>query len=983
MSNVYKNTAFWSWNADIEKGEALWQIADFKNKGYGGVFIHARGGLEIEYMGEKWFEVFDACVEWAAKNNFDIWLYDEFGWPSGFGGGKVNGLGKDYQIKHLVDSDKIIQDERHSLFNTYMVEGKTRYIHLYTDKNYVDLLDPKVTKAFIESTHEVYYARYKQYFGNVIKGIFTDEPQVFVFHPYSEQIVKVFQEKHGIDFHENMWKLFVDCPEREEFFYQYYSIIADLLTENFTKPLAKWCEEHGIMFTGHFAEEDGLMRQYRATGGVMRNYQPMQQPGIDFLGRRLTSPVLPKQLCSVKNQFEKSTVLSETLGCAGWNVSFAQIAWIWGYQAAFGINKACLHLSAYTIRGTRKRDYPAFFSYQEPWWDCFGALSREMERINTFISDGKQQNDILLISALTSTYSQQYRADKGKTISAQFRQTVENLLSKQYAFDIGDERIMRDFAYVTEDGKLKIGAGEYRYILVPEVINLEKETWAFLKTAQEKGVKIAFINAKPKKCAGKIIPEEYQSVLNCTVVANRAGLIEKYFRSIGYGRKVKIIDVCGGQVCNELIVNVTENEKEIHIFAQNIACGKRIEGRLFVKEFGQFYADEKLQTNIGEKGVYTPIEISPIGNICLRLVKGEKPQEVKKKFISAEALTANSIRLTAENSLNIDKAYFEIDGKKSGFIDTVLLQDEINRAVREMGEKETIVKVVYPFTQKDELSHLQLAVETRGTEKITFNGVEIQDKFGGWYLDKSIALADVTNLQKIGKNLLVISYMVRGQRSYTDTLEGFETERNLFHYKSEAESVYLVGDFSVENKNLVFDDGYLTTSFDGFTITKPQEIDFEKELTSQGLYFYRGGVEYRYTVQKNADEKVYIRFEDFYGTTAKITANNLNGTNGINNAKNKEKIIINPWTNTEITDILTNGKNVIIVTLQGSNRNLLGPFHHQSGESALVGNSTFRGKKGFEDTVLYNHFGENTYDEKYHFVKLGLGTTIIEKYKGD
>ena len=59
MGNVYINTAFWSWNADIQKDEALWQLADFKGKGYGGAFIHARGGLEIEYMGEKWFEVFD------------------------------------------------------------------------------------------------------------------------------------------------------------------------------------------------------------------------------------------------------------------------------------------------------------------------------------------------------------------------------------------------------------------------------------------------------------------------------------------------------------------------------------------------------------------------------------------------------------------------------------------------------------------------------------------------------------------------------------------------------------------------------------------------------------------------------------------------------------------------------------------------------------------------------------------------------------
>ncbi len=974
MGNMYKNTAFWSWNADIEKDEAIWQIADFKEKGYGGVFIHARGGLGIEYMGEKWFEVFDVCVEWAAEHDFDIWLYDEFGWPSGFGGGKVNGLGKDYQIKHLVSSEKPIEDDRHELFNTYMVVGKTFFVYLYTDKNYVDLLNPKVTKAFIESTHEVYYARYKKYFGNVIKGIFTDEPQVFVFHPYSEQIVKTFQDKHGIDFHADMWKLFVDCDEREEFFYQYYSIIADLLTENFTKPLAKWCEEHDIMFTGHFAEEDGLMRQYRATGGVMRNYEPMQQPGIDFLGRRLTSPVLPKQLCSVKNQFRKKTVISETFGCSGWNTSFAQFAWIWGYQAAFGINKACLHLSAYTIRGTRKRDYPAFFSYQEPWWDCFGALSEEMERINAFVSDGRQKNDILLISALTSTYSQQYRADKGKTISAQFRQTVENLLAKQYPFDIGDERIMREFAYVTENGSLQIGECIYNYILIPESINLEKATWELLKQFREKGGQIAFINAKPEKCSGREIPEEYQSVLDYPVVANLAGLIEKYFRSIGYERKIKITDVCGGQVCDELILNATENEKEIHIFAQNTACGKHIDGRLFVNAYGQFYKEKKLDTTVGERGVYTSVKIPPMGRVAIRLVKGEKPLSVKEKFLSAQALSLQSAKLTVDNSLNIDKAYFVVDGEQSDLIDTVLLQDEINRTVNQKGLGKTVVDVVYRFQQKDMLEHLQIAVEIRGTEKILYNGKEISERFNGWYIDKGIGLANVTDLQKIGENSLRISYTVYGQRSYMDTLDGFETERNLFHYKSEAESVYLVGDFSIENKNTVYDDGYLTTEFNGFTITKPQTVDFEKELTAQGLYFYRGGVEYRYTLTKKIGEKVYIRFEDFYGVTARITANN---------EKKMAEIVINPFDKTNITEILTNGENEISVMLYGSNRNLLGPFHHQSGESAFVGNSTFRGKKGFEDTILYNHFGENTYDEKYHFVKFGLGAVIVEKYKGE
>jgi len=971
MSNIYKNTAFWSWNADVNKKEAITQLADFKNKGYGGAFIHARGGLEIEYMGKEWFEAYDACVEWAAENDFDIWIYDEFGWPSGFGGGKVNGLGADYQMKHLVSSSTPIEDGKHLPFKTYQTESGPLYVYLYTDKNYVDLLNPAVTEEFIKSTHEVYYSRYKKYFGNVIKGVFTDEPQVFVFHPYSEQIVKAFKEKHNIDFIADAWKLFVDYPGREDFFYKYYTIIAELLTENFTAPLAKWCEDHGVLFTGHFAEEDGLMRQYRANGGVMRNYQLMQQPGIDFLGRRLASPVLPKQVCSVKNQFEKPVVLSETMGCAGWNISFAQMAWIWGYQAAFGINKACLHLSAYTIRGTRKRDYPAFYSYQEPWWDSFGALSKKMEEANAFVSRGRAENPILLVSALTSTYSQQYRSDKGKTVSAQFRQTVENLLAKQYAFDIGDERIMRDFGSVTDNGRLKIGSGEYSYVLVPEAINLERSTWDLLKRFKEKGGSVAFINSRCNICSGEMVGEEYSQLLSCPVVANRAGLIEKYFRSIGCQRKVKITDRFDGQVCDGLILHVAENEEDILVFAHNTSCGKQVEGRLTVNGCGQFYADKKLNTAKGVNCVYTDVTLPPMGSIAIRLRKGEAPCSVNERFISAEALPLKSAELTAKNSLNIDKAYFILGGKRSELFDTVLLQDEINRAVNQSGLKQAKVDVIYTYYQQDEINSLAVAVETRGADKIALNGTDITDRFDGWYVDRSIRTADVTDVQNTGKNELVVSYTVFWQRSYSDTLDGFETERNLFHYKSEAESVYLLGDFSVKCDAPVFDNGYLTAEFNSFILESPKTIDFGRELTSQGLYFYRGGVAYRYALDKNAGERVVVRFDGFHGVTAEVSANG------------KKRVVINSLEKTDITDLLNDGKNELCVLLYGSNRNLLGPFHHISGESAMVGNSTFRGKKGFEDTILYDHFGTDTYDEKYHFVKLGLGATVIERYKED
>ncbi|MBQ7924065.1 MAG: hypothetical protein IJ329_02025 [Clostridia bacterium] len=966
MNRLYKNTAFWAWNGRIEKGEALRQLADFKDKGYGGAFIHARGGLEIEYMGDAWFDVFDACVAWAKTHGFDIWIYDEYGWPSGFGGGKVNGLGDEYRLKRLECLYAPVTQEGYTLIGKYTVNEKTAYVYFVVDKNYVDLLNPKVTQAFIESTHEVYYRRYADEFGKVIRGIFTDEPQISTSYAYSPCMERAFLDKYGVSFHKELWKLFDDNGEREDFFYKYHTVTAELLTENFTKPLSKWCKAHGVLFTGHFAEEDGLTHQYRVGGGVMANYQPMQQPGIDFLGRRLASPVLPRQLSSVKNQFGKETVISETFGCCGWNTSFAELAWIWGYQAAHAVNKACLHLSSYTLCGNRKRDYPAFFSYQEPWWDCFKALSEEMEDSNAFVSQGKSVADILLISPLTSVYFQPYGAERGRVISAQFRMTVEHLTKKQYPFDIGDERLLAEYASVTPTGKLRVGQAEYAYVLVAEADNLEKSTSDLLQAFQKLGGKLAFINKKPEKRAGERLETPFT---DCYTLANRAGLIEKYFNAAGYVRKAAFKERYDGEMIDGLVTYVSETQDELFVFAQNVSKANNVEGRVSFAETGQIYdGTQPLDTHSGEKGVYADVTIPPMGRLKITLKKRMPPQSVEKRFVSANALTPIGAKLLNDNAFTIDKAYYVVDGECSPLTDTAVLQDEINKTVLGKGRASVCVCVCYSYRQNDLLPCLKIAAETQGTKAVRLNGTDITARFADWYVDKNVRLADVTDLQKTGDNLIEIEYVVVGERAYTDTLDGFETERNVFHYKTEAESVYLLGDFSVFAEGAIQDDGYITADISTPTLVKSQTVDFGKDLTAQGLYFYRGCVEYRYRLHKEQAETVRLTFQDFHAPTAKIVSNG------------KERVVINPRAATDITDMLEVGDNELSLVLYSSNRNLLGPFHHRSGEPAFVGGNTYRGVKGFEDGILYAHFDDNTYDKRYHFVKFGLGATIALKY---
>ena len=49
----YQSIPFWSWNDELEADELRRQIREMKKAGIGGFFMHARGGLTTEYLGEK------------------------------------------------------------------------------------------------------------------------------------------------------------------------------------------------------------------------------------------------------------------------------------------------------------------------------------------------------------------------------------------------------------------------------------------------------------------------------------------------------------------------------------------------------------------------------------------------------------------------------------------------------------------------------------------------------------------------------------------------------------------------------------------------------------------------------------------------------------------------------------------------------------------------------------------------------------------
>ena len=88
-SKEYGTVPFFVWNGEITRPEIDSFLADFKEAGCGGVFIHARPGLVTTYLTPEWFGLFRYAVQKGKELGINVWIYDEYNFPSGFAGGHV------------------------------------------------------------------------------------------------------------------------------------------------------------------------------------------------------------------------------------------------------------------------------------------------------------------------------------------------------------------------------------------------------------------------------------------------------------------------------------------------------------------------------------------------------------------------------------------------------------------------------------------------------------------------------------------------------------------------------------------------------------------------------------------------------------------------------------------------------------------------------------------------------------------------------
>lgn len=107
--------------------------------------------------------------------------------------------------------------------------------------------------------------------------------------------------------------------------------------------------------------------------------------------------------------------------------------------------------------------------------------------------------------------------------------------------------------------------------------------------------------------------------------------------------------------------------------------------------------------------------------------------------------------------------------------------------------------------------------------------------------------------------------------------EVFETERNRFFYPLEPDNVYLRGDFDIEAAGILSSTpGFHSLQQARFTVTPPTPKVW-KDLTPQGLWFYRGDAALTFTVTAIPGTRTILSLKDLHAALAVWEVNGRTG----------------------------------------------------------------------------------------------------------
>ncbi|WP_141505223.1 glycosyl hydrolase [Paenibacillus luteus] len=986
----YRSVPFWAWNDELKQDELDRQIEGFQAQGMGGFMMHVREGLETPYLSETFMDRVKGSVAKAKATGIKAWLYDEDRYSSGMGGGMVPRLGGDAVrakalVLHICREYRLGADLRfvyravingnhlHSLIQLSLDEqseplheGNEIYLvfeQRIAAKNdwchgdtYTDLMNPETTRLFIETNYEPYRRAVGEEFGTTIPGIFTDEPTVKGFSErltnteltwmaWSEVMEQSFEQRRGYPIGQLLPYLFFQGESAAQIRHDYWLTITETFSESFTKQIGDWCTEQGIQFTGHFHSESSLIGSTLNSGAVMPHYRYLDIPGVDTLCEQTNEHLTMKQVSSVANQLGKKRVITETYGVTGWDLTFETRRWIGDWQFALGVNVLTHHLSWYSLRGCRKRDYPPSFNYHTNWWEYNRGMEDYYARLSAVLSEGRLTRNVLVIHPATSVWTrlghdvkiEAWKNSGGneqelQNYDREFNAFVNRLVELHYDYDLGDELIMKDFGKVVGDS-IVVGDCGYSYVVLPSLMNLLSSTVELLLAFMDIGGKVVSYREQPSLIDGKK-SDKLARLLRHEQFTKVADLKElERLLSNETKRSIRIQEQLGSEATTFIHMHRTFEEQSIAFIVNNdrergFEVQIELEGGSYLQEWDAWTGKVKtIKTDATEHGVSFRASFGPADS-KLYILYTEQPEEdagqikalpVGKSEIHLEQM---GFERTTPNVLILDQCQYRFGDEHWSETMEVwraqrLIREKLGmRQVFHSGNLQryfwihephpgngTPVSLRFTFFVTD-LPSNDVFFVFEDAERFSFNlnGNEVRIEPEGYYLDVSMKKLRLPALLE-GVNTIDV------QISYQNDME--------------LENGYLIGDFAVQERRKL--------------IKEPLKLVYG-DWRSQGYPYYCGSMKYLYEIECQPEHHTGNRLELGHYEAVLLDVK-VNETEG--------KTI--PWRGeafVELDNILNPGLNAIVIEVVGSPRNLFGPLHQADSQPSWMDWWSFHPEEG-------------------------------------
>ena len=181
----------------------------------------------------------------------------------------------------------------------------------------------------------------------------------------------------------------------------------------------------------------------------------------------------------------------------------------------------------------------------------------------------------------------------------------------------------------------------------------------------------------------------------------------------------------------------------------------------------------------------------------------------------------------------------------------------------------------------------------------------------------------------------------------------FESEKNKLYYDMELESIYILGDFSLECEGAWQEIDNNTLRYNGsFVIDKPKTHIKLSNIEQQGYPFFCGEMELCGKINVPCNN-TYINLNRNGISTVRVQVDKLDKTVIADNKLMLDEIVA--------------GEYDIHLTIKNNLHNLLGPHHLEEGESKLANPADFYQKK-----CIWRPVDNDGWSDGYTFVKTGF-----------